>query len=172
MTSTTGHSNKSRPLGFTLLELIVVMSIVCISLATVAPVLRGFWEGGQLRNQALQILALTKWARTQAVTTAKVHALRFDTGERTYRLEIAEGLMYVPVTSDMGRTFVAPEEYELEVTVIPGGERNCIRFYPDGRSDGIRIRVISPGNELIVLETRSPTSPFVLLGDELELGVR
>ena len=148
------------------------MLILCISLATVAPTLRGFWKGGQMRNQALQVLALTKWARTQAVTSAKVHALRFDTGEKTYRLEVAEGMAFVPVPSDMGRTFTAPEDYELEVTVTPGAERNCIRFYPDGRSDGLRIRVIAPGNDMIVLEARSPTEPFVLVGDELELGVR
>jgi prepilin-type N-terminal cleavage/methylation domain-containing protein len=171
MTSTTGHSNK-RPRGFTLLELIVVMLILCISLATVAPTLRGFWDGGQLRNSALQILALTRWARTQAVTSTRVHALRFDPGERTYRLEAAEGLTFLPIPSDFGRLFTAPEEYEIEVTVVPGAERNCIRFYPDGRSDGIRIRIIAPENGEIRLEARSPTEQFVLIGDELELGVR
>ena len=35
----------------------------------------------------------------------------------------------------------------VQVAVAPGAEQNCIRFYPNGRTDGMRILLQGPGPE-------------------------
>jgi prepilin-type N-terminal cleavage/methylation domain-containing protein len=169
MTSTTGRSSRKRDPGFTLLELIMVMVIVCIALAIAAPSLRDFWRGSQTRNHALQILALTRWARSEAETSATILCLRFDVGEGTYRLETWGILGAAPVTSEFGRTFELPEGCTVQVLVAPGAEPNCIRFYPDGRTDGVRILLQGQGDDQD-LTVRSPTEDFELRGGEEEVG--
>jgi len=194
MTLTTGRSCKGGPLaapetsgasrgaagrrrisarrGFTLLELVLVMVVVCIALATTAPALRDFWRGSQGRDQALQILALAQWARSYAVTEARVFGLRFDLSSGTYRLEASDGLGSTPLLSEFGRVFVLPDGCMAEVTVTPGAEPNCVRFYPDGTTDGVRISLRGPGSDEIEIAVRSPTEEFVLLSDEEALPLR
>lgn len=150
----------------------MVMVIVCIALASAAPALRDFWRGSRTRDEALQIMALTRWARSQSVAQARVHGLRFDPGAGTYRLETSDGLGTSPLLTEFGRTFVLPEDCRVEVTVTPGAEPNCIRFYPNGRSDGVRIRLSGPGTEEHEVAAPSPTEDFELRGDGEEAGMR
>ena len=72
--------------GFTLLELILVMVILSTVLAMAAPSLRGFFASRKTHDTAAQILALTQFARSQAISEGIVYRLNFDTRQRTYWL--------------------------------------------------------------------------------------
>jgi general secretion pathway protein H len=170
MTSTTGRSSDRGIRGFTLLELILVMLILCISMAVVAPSLRGFLQGAKSRDGALQVLALTRWARAQAASTARVHCLRFDPQAETFHLEVMGFQGYEPVLSGFGRIFTLPEGCLVSVTVAPGSQPNCIRFYPNGRTDGLRILMTGPGTEEAQLVAPSPVEDFRLV--DLEGGLQ
>src|SRR5947207_6133930 len=64
--------------GFTLLELVVVMLILTVMLAMVAPSLSGFGRGRQAEQAAANILALSRWAREQAISDGRVYRLNFS----------------------------------------------------------------------------------------------
>ena len=72
--------------GFTLLELILVMVILSTVLAMAAPSLRGFFGSRKTNDTASQILSLTQFARSQAISEGIIYRLNFDTRERTYWL--------------------------------------------------------------------------------------
>ncbi|MBM4024858.1 MAG: prepilin-type N-terminal cleavage/methylation domain-containing protein, partial [Planctomycetes bacterium] len=61
--------------GMTLLELILVLIILSTVLALAAPSLRGFFASRRIDGAAAQILALTQWARSQAVSEGIVYRL-------------------------------------------------------------------------------------------------
>ncbi len=61
------RSRKQFRRGFTLLELVLVLLLLCICVATAAPSLRGFWHGSRIKDAGDQIMAITRWSRTQAI---------------------------------------------------------------------------------------------------------
>lgn len=75
MTSRTGRSNPAAASGFTLLELVLVMLLVAVALAISAPTLRGFRQAHDLDGHARSVVALTTWARTQAVSEGRTYVL-------------------------------------------------------------------------------------------------
>ena len=62
------------------------MLILSTVLAMAAPSLRGFFTSRRLDDAAAQILALTQFARSQAISEGIVYRLNFDTRDRTYWL--------------------------------------------------------------------------------------
>jgi prepilin-type N-terminal cleavage/methylation domain-containing protein len=92
---------QGRQPGFTLLELTLVMLIICVVLAVASPSLRGWSRESALRNAADDLLAVTRLARTQAITTCKTHRLCIPP-EGGYYLMVFEGTEFVPVASDFG----------------------------------------------------------------------
>src|SRR3972149_3661562 len=75
------NMQSERSVGFTLLELILVMVILSTVLAMAAPSLRGFFASRQIQDAAAQILALTQFARSQAVSEGTTYRLNFDPDE-------------------------------------------------------------------------------------------
>ena len=64
--------------GFTLIELLLVLAIIAIVVAIVGPQLRGFTTGRTTSNTATMLLAMTHYARTQAVTQGETYRLNYD----------------------------------------------------------------------------------------------
>src|SRR5207244_2945716 len=120
--------------AFTLLELILVMVIICTALAMAAPSLNGWARGSKMRDAVDQFVALTQFARTQAVSTATVHRLQVDGGARTYYVLVQDGEQFVPLNTEMGRQFPLPDEFSLKATDATGQNRDFIDFYPTGRT--------------------------------------
>ncbi len=129
-------------LGFTLLELILVLALFALVRAAATPALRSFARRGVLDDTAASLLALTQQAQTRAIHEAVVHRVVFDLAERRAWLEQAGewGLEASPRPGtepvDWGRTVtvasdISPSEYE---TV-------AIMFYPTG--------LVTPGSLVI-----------------------
>jgi type II secretion system protein H len=53
--------------AFTLIELILVMTILLVVMAVAFPSLRGFFRGRNLDSEARRILALTRYGQSRAV---------------------------------------------------------------------------------------------------------
>src|SRR5689334_13604841 len=107
--------------GFTLLELILVMTIVAIIVAMASPMLRGFGEGRRVDNCAGELVALTQWARTQAMTRGATYRLNMDPNSRTYWLTVdqGDGITFASPGTEFGRVFVAPDGVTLDWDVVP-----------------------------------------------------
>lgn len=76
----------SRPSGFTLIELILVMAILAAVMAVSAPSLGRFFRGRNLDSEAYRLLALTRYAQERAVTEGVPMILWFDRDARRYGL--------------------------------------------------------------------------------------
>ncbi|MDX9754406.1 MAG: prepilin-type N-terminal cleavage/methylation domain-containing protein, partial [bacterium] len=57
-----------KPNAFTFIELIIVMAMLSALLAISAPMMSRFFRGQSIRDEARKVVALTEYARSQAVT--------------------------------------------------------------------------------------------------------
>jgi type II secretion system protein H len=148
--------------GFTLLELVLVMVIICTALAMASPSLRGWSRGSALRDAGNQLLAITRWAHTQAVATAQVHRLSIDSGAGKYVVKVQEGEEFVGAGSEFGRDFALPAGYRIDAKDAGGQAIEHVDFFPTGRTEAARIRITSSDGSQIELQCQGPTEAFQL----------
>lgn len=153
--------------GFTLIELILVLSLLAVISSFVAPALARFARGRSLDGEARQVLALTRAAQSRAVSDGTPILLSIDPAAGTYSM-----------TREWARTLGDPKAMSLRVdetlrvdTVAvagPGGTMTggagagvlrSIRFMPDGTVDeaspqGIRVADID-GRSLMLVQTKN-----------------
>jgi type II secretion system protein H len=176
---------RMRQPGFTLLELILVMVIICIVMAMASPSLHGWSRAGVLRDATDELIAFTRMARTEAVTTCKIHRLCVEP-EGGYYLMVLEGGQFVPVASDFGHPRRLPEGIRVELVKqqqaqLQQGQQNqrqqrnqrydpsrqyqlyqenSVDFFPTGRTEMARFRVISDQAGVTEITCASPAEPF------------
>ena len=153
---------RNHPRAFTLIELIIVMVIICIALAVAAPSLSGWNRGSRLRDATDQFLALTRWARVQAIATSKVHRINVDAQGGRYWVSAQEGLEFVPVISHFGDEFYVPEGASIEVTNEQSQNFDYISFYPTGRTTPRHVRLADDRGEFSIV-CQTPAEGFRIL---------
>ena len=115
------HSRR----GFTLIELILVMAVLCIVVGLAAPSLTGFGRGRRATDAAAQIVSLARWARSQAITQGVVYRLNLNPAEGSYWLTVQQpDGTFGELLEEIGGVFTLPEDIRLD---WDGPER------PDGR---------------------------------------
>jgi type II secretion system protein H len=150
--------------GFTLLELVLVMLIMCTVLAMAAPSLRGFFSSRRTSDAASQIVALTQLARSLAVSEGRIYRLNLDTEEGTYWLTVQQGGAFVRIASEFGRVFSLPDGTSAnwrEPNVSSAG--GCVQFYPDGTTEAATIRLSGARDEIVDIACESATEFFEIL---------
>ena len=160
MTLTTGRNTNCRLRGFTLLELILVMVIVCTAFAVAAPSLRGFSLGARTKDAATQILALTQWARSQAVVNARVYRFNINPQIGTYWLTAQDGQGFLSLGTEFGRLFRLPEECRIELTTTFALGQDFVDFYPNGRATPALIRLTDRRGNEFQITSPSPAERF------------
>ena len=154
--------------AFTLVELVLVLAILTLVVAMIAPSLRGFSSGRTHKHMATTVLAMTKYARTQAIAEGRVYRLNVDNEDKSLWL-----------TCESGSTFVAPGNlFNQQVEVSEGlqmqtdiqqksdGGGRYVEFRPSGRTDSAHIRLTNRDGEVIEIASLSPTEPFRILAPE------
>ena len=156
-------TNKRTQHGFTLLELVVVLFIVSLAVALVAPALgRSF---GQLRVKAAtrDIAALCRFARAKAITYQGVLEVVLDRQTNTYWLRGPDwivgslgGIDQVASVENPGEPWQAQIRQARVRTLPPGvtlasvildtgplpqDGRGTIAFFPQGSSTGAEVWV-------------------------------
>lgn len=164
-------TRNPRRHGFTLLELVLVMVLLTAALAAVAPSLRGFLTASRSRDAATQILALTRWARAQAVAEARVYRLNVDAASGSYWLTVEDGAGFAATGDDFGREFSLPPGAQVQVAAGSGSapvQGAWIGFYPDGHSDTATLILTDAAGDVTQIACPSPTEPFriVAVGSE------
>ena len=137
--------------AFTLIELILVMTVLTIAVAIAAPALANFFRGRTLDSEARRLLALTRHGQSRAVSEGLPMELWFDTATGAYGLEAEPS--YEP-NDAKAVNFTLDKDMQLEIpTANPGSSGNtagagiatgvpqlrsnhpnlpAIRFLPDG----------------------------------------
>ena len=139
-TSTTGLNAKRA--GFTLLELVLVMVIICTVLAMASASLRGFFGSRRTADAAAQIVALTQFARGRAAAEGRVWRMNLDTQGGKYWLTAQKAGTFETIPSEFGRVFLLPEGTSAEWVAPAGAQlRGWIPFHADGRTEAAHLRL-------------------------------
>lgn len=132
-----------RAAGFTLIELVVALTIVALALAVVPVSMMRLHDNLQYRSAVRDVLSGLRSAQVEALRTGHSVPFTLDTAERRYWI-------------GDGRSGSLPDSLELGLIVAQQelfGEAGSIRFHPDGGStggsiilqrasgDGVRLRV-------------------------------
>lgn len=117
--------------GFTLLELLVVMGILALGLAVVAPSLGRFRQGVAVRSAAYELAGNLRSARAAARETNMERALIIDVDGRRYWADGVVGQRRLPPSVALDLTVPTSERV--------GAGMARIRFFPDGSTSGARV---------------------------------
>ena len=118
--------------GFTLIEILVVLSIMAIGAAIVIPMVSGSGATtGELKSAAREIAAGLRLARSEAVATRRETAVTLDLEARKFRVAAGGREVALPPKVDL-KLFTAQSD-------LTDGKRGAIRFFPDGGSNGGRV---------------------------------
>ena len=155
----------------TLLELILVMVILSTVLAIAAPSLRGFFASRRLDSAAAQILALTQWARSQAISEGVVYRLNFDTRDRTYWLTAQKAGVFESLDTEMGQVYTVPQDVELELEDIDQKDREVfLAFTPHGTATAGVVRLTDRSGRVLEVGCPSLTEPFSIVEPKRTYG--
>lgn len=132
---TAGRAARVRVAGVTLLELLIVLSIMGLVAAFVVPLLGPGMSTAELKSAARQVAAGLRLARSEAVATRLDTRLVLDLEQRTMHVDRDP------------RVLALPREVELKLYTaqndLVSEKSGAVRFYPDGGSNGGRITLAS-----------------------------
>jgi len=152
----TQKRQRSGKKGFTLLELILVMVILSTVLAMAAPSLRGFFGSRKTHDEAARLLALTQFARSQAISEGIVYRLNIDTNDRVYWLTSQRKGVFEELETEFGYVFTFPDDITVELEdVDKDDDEMFFAFTPQGTVTAGTIRLIDRRG--LVLEITCPT---------------
>jgi general secretion pathway protein H len=127
-----------RPAGFTLLELLVVITVIGLAMLA-APRLGGAWADGARDRAAVRALgAAMSRARFMAVATRSPVEIQFDLKSRTWRTN--------PIGSQGQLPNVGISVLGIDGATARDASISAIRFYADGGSSGGTIVLDMPGS--------------------------
>ena len=132
--------------AFTLIELILVMSLLAIVASITGPQLVSFFRGRTLDSEARRFLSLTRYGQNRAVSEGMPMVLWVDAKQGAYGLEAQPDGR---TTDDKAVAYLIAERLEIEAEAIPlaqteraRGEQDmarrdfasvpCIVFTPEG----------------------------------------
>lgn len=167
MGKTDKKSPESKEMGFTLLELILVMVIISVLLSMAAPSLRGFFASRKAHDAAAGILSLIRFARTQAITEGRNYRLNLDETGGAYWLTVNDAGGYAMLETDLGRKFLLPEHTSMKIEMDDDDSREddddsdgYIEFYPKGRADVCTIRLFDQNGDEVDVLTETPAERY------------
>jgi len=153
--------------GFTLIELLLVMLIIAIATAIMAPSFSGFSRGRRLPNTALDLVTTARWCRVQALTDGVTYHLKIDRANRQWLVEKDDGTgQYVPSDKDMGKARVLPEGIEFGAISFEksfGDETQAgefLTFKTSGRTDVATVRLESDKGQFVDVANDMPLGTF------------
>jgi type II secretion system protein H len=137
--------------AFTLIELILVMTLLAVVMAVAAPSLANFFRGRKLDSEAQRFLALTRYAQSRAVSEGLPMVLWIDRSDGTFGLREQAGFSLqnlkpqsvksgfkiregAPVNFENTLEFRLAESlrFELETNERTQKQIETIHFSPDG----------------------------------------
>jgi general secretion pathway protein H len=128
--------------GFTLLELLVTLSVIGLLASLTAPRFAAMMPGAVLRQTTLQLVADLRGARNKSIAEGKAVVISFDSEGRSYK-------------SSSGKSATDwPENVQFEIAVpdnmVNESEQPQILFYPDGSSTGGEVLCSTVGRSIRV----------------------
>jgi type II secretion system protein H len=139
MTSATGQTSgkPSCRRGFTLIELILVLTLLAVAASLIAPRFSGFVRGRALDSEARRLLSLTRAAQSRAISEGMPMLLWVNAAQGAYGVEQEATAAH---TDPRALEFSVDGHVQVTVMNLASGAtmlRNvpAMRFLPDGTID-------------------------------------
>ncbi len=132
-----------RGRGFTLLEMMVVLTLAALMLALVPPFISGRGSAVELKASARELAAALRFTRGQAITRHRETVLTLDAGRRRYTVSGRQRPRSLPKGIDI--TLIAARSEQIADKVA------SIRFFPDGSATGGQI-TLSGGKQKYIVD--------------------
>ena len=159
--------HNAGPCGFTLIELVLVMVILCTVLGMAGPSLRGFFSRRQIDDTASHILSLTQFAKSQAVCEGRTYRLNINVERRTYWLTVQDQGVFRDLNTEWGRVFRLPPDISMLVWDLELDRTlRFVQFSSLGRTTPGTLQLISPKGDRRSIMCRSATDSFCVLDDQ------
>ena len=133
--------------------------------------MRGFFTSRRTHDTAAQILALTQFARSQAISEGVVYRLNFDTRECTYWLTAQQAGAFEKLHTGFGKIFTLPKDIVMELEGIE--EQNTemfLAFTPQGTVTAGTIRLIDRRGWALEVTCPTVTESFSIVECEQSNG--
>jgi general secretion pathway protein H len=144
---------RSAALGFSLLELLVVLALLALSAALVVPQFSGVVQTGELKAAVRQLAATLRSARGMAVGEQRETSVLLDVAQKRYQVAGRE------------REYVLPDKLNLEFTTasteLLNAQQAGVKFFPDGTSTGGQI-ILDSGLRRFVIDVLWLTGRIVV----------
>lgn len=121
-----------RARGVSLIELVIVITLVAIMSLLAASAMSGGFKGMQLRSTAKELASQMRFARTRAIATGKTQRFVIDPQKHAWTAAEHHG----EIPPELRVTFVGARE------VQPAAGEGAILFFSDGASTGGRVRLM------------------------------
>jgi general secretion pathway protein H len=136
-----------RERGFTLIEIIVVLTMLSIAMALVSPYFGRLSKNVELKAAVKKVSTILRYYRSEAVQKGKVYQIVLDTDTREIRVrpiemeeEGGESQIREKKTPGDKDKYLVPEGIHVKEIKIPSpqypSEFPAIEFYPNGSSNG------------------------------------
>jgi len=151
---------RSNFRAFTLVELILVLGIIALVAAMVAPSLRGFAAGRRTKDSATLIVGLAQYARTAAMSEGRVYRLNFDPSARQVWLTAQSGAVFAPPTNEYGQRFSLAQGVQMDLDVAQQQDGRYVQFQPSGRTDTAHVHLTGQFGDKVEVACASATEMF------------
>lgn len=114
--------------GFTLLEILVVLTIAALLLVVVPPMLNGSMESAEFKSSVRDLAAGMRLARSSAIVENRSVAVILDVKDRSFQITDSGEIRHFP--QDLSVTLNTASSEMIDEN------RGAIRFFPDGSATG------------------------------------
>lgn len=129
--------------GFSLIELIIVLSIISVMAGMLAPVFAGSISSVQFRNARNDFIALVQFVQEAAIRGGREYRVCLDTKENAYWVEVlsaknADGKYYEPLKDVFAQKHLLPDFISIGPVKARKSRTSKIVYfncYPNGASD-------------------------------------
>ncbi len=131
-------STRQRERGFTLIEILAVLSIIALIMSVAAVSFAGRLEKLKISGAARDVMSALRMTRSQAIVQRTEQALEVNLEART-------------VTVPGRNAVILPEQIEMRLvtatTEVSSDKIGRIRFFPDGGSTGGKVVLATEARE-------------------------
>lgn len=147
--------------GFTLLELVLVLAVIALLAGIAAPSLHRFVESRSTVDTAFEVAALSRRARSYALTQGAPCRLQVDLAGRACWLTVLQGGAYVNVEDRGLFRLDVPEGVSVKLDSTPADPNSpYVQFQPSGRCDIATLAVRGRQDDVCLVSCRTPLGRF------------
>jgi prepilin-type N-terminal cleavage/methylation domain-containing protein len=129
--------------AFTLLELVLVLTILAILLVAVAPALSGFAVGRRPGEAATEFLSLTRYAHSKAIARGSTYRILVDPSHGRWWLASDES-GNAPAEGELGHVFLTPDGVKISTNAPAVDGLPTLKFSPDGEVTPAEVTFTGP----------------------------